>query len=335
MRNNLLIGGILFFMVVGLGCNRQDPAAQASHFQLKVERFDSAFFSMDTLRLTYSLDKLRKAYPNFCTDFITRILMLKNTDDTLSIKAYYKTYFPIYKEVQNVNAIKVALPALEEAFKRLHYYFPKYTLTHNIILFVGPLESYGNIVTTDGIAIGLQMHMGMKAKWYYEQPFQTLYPPMYTRTYTPDFIAISSVHNILNDIYGKPANARTLMEQMVEAGKIQYVVNACFPNTPDSIRMGFTNEQCLQLKKQEAQIWTYLLHEKLCNSTNQNDLDNLLQEGEVNNLFGESLPGNVGKFIGLQLVTAWMHQNAQKETSLETMLNTDASKIVATVSYAP
>ena len=135
MRNVFFIA--FFSVLFAFGCNNvnNDPAAKAPLFQVKVGRFDSAFFSMDTTHTKIEIEKLLKAYPGFGEDFITRILLLKRVNDTHGIKVFYRNYLPIYKEVQKLNAIKIAKPAIEDAFKRLHFYFPKYALTHNVILF--------------------------------------------------------------------------------------------------------------------------------------------------------------------------------------------------------
>jgi len=328
-----LISVILF--ISGCGLNSQDPAKNAANFEIKIQRFDSAFFAMDTLHIKKSVTKLLEQYPGFGIDFFNKVLMLKSTNDTHYIKAFYRLHLPIYQAAQQVNAIKIAKPDLESSFKRLHYYFPKYNLTHNIILFVGPLESFGNIVTVDALAIGLQMHLGASAKWYFDESIQTIYPTYLSRRHTPEYIAVNSVQNILNDIYIPPANTQNLIQYMVEAGKLQYIINACFPNAPDSIKYGYTKDQYVNLKSQEANIWDYIIHEKLSFSSDITDIDNFMQEGESSNIFSEAIPSNVGKYIGYRIVDAWMQQKAQKGISMEAMLATPADKIFSTSSYAP
>jgi hypothetical protein len=328
-----LIPVLLF--ISGCGLNSQDPAKNAANFEIKIQRFDSAFFAMDTMQIKKSITKLLAQYPGFGIDFIQKVLMLKSINDTPNMKAFYRLHFPIYQAAQQVNAIKIAKPELESSFKRLHYYFPKYNLTHNIILFVGPFESFGNIVTVDALAVGLQMHLGANAKWYSDESIQTIYPTFLSKRYAPEYIAVNSVQNILSDIYIQPANTQNLMQHMIEAGKLQYIIYACFPNSPDSIKYGYTKEQYDNLKGQEANIWDYILHEKLTYSTNITDIDNFMQEGESSSIFSESIPSNVGKYIGYRMVESWMHQKQQKGISMEAMLATPADKIFATSSYAP
>jgi hypothetical protein len=292
---------------------------------------------MDTLHTKQALAKLIIQYPNFAPDFFSKILMLKNLEDTQLIKAYYRMYLPVYQEAKKVNAFKIALPELQEAFKRIRFYFPNYALTHNLVFFVGPLESYGNIITEHALAVGLQMHLGANSIWYQDERIQTIYPSYLSRRYKPDNIAVSSVQNILNDIYPQISSEQfpTLIEQMIQAGKQQYIINACLPNTPDSIRMGFTNDQCINLKKQESNIWQYILHEKLSYSTNPNDIDALMQDGVFSSLFGEEIPSNAGKYIGYKIVESWMHQNVQKNITMDDLLKTPAEKIFEAAGYTP
>ena len=329
----VLIPFLLF--ITGCGSNSDDPAKNAANFEIKIQRFDSAFFAMDTLQIKKSITKLLEQYPGFGIDYLNKVLMIKSTNDTQYIKAFYRLHLPIYQAAQQVNAVKIAKPELESSFKRVHYYFPKYNLTHNIILFVGPLESFGNIVTVDALAIGLQMHLGANAKWYYDESIQTIYPTYLSRRYTPEYIAVNSVQNILNDIYISPANTQNLIQHMVEAGKLQYIINACFPNSTDSIKYGYTKDQYVNLNGQEANIWDYIVHEKLTYSTSITDIDNFMQEGESSAIFSEAIPSNVGKYIGYRIVASWMKQKAQKGISMEAMLATPADKIFTTSSYAP
>lgn len=335
MRNSSFV--LFAFILYLFSCRNssQDPAENAPNFGIKVERFDSAFFGIDTLHTKVEIQKITKTYPEFGKDFINRILLINNVYDTMDIKAFYRTYLPIYKDVQKMNAVKIAKPAVEEAFKRVHFYFPKYPLPHKIIFFVGPLESYGNIITKDAIAVGLQMHMGAESKWYYDEHIQAIYPNYLTRRYTPDYIALSCVQNVLSDIYLPPVKEQNLISQMIEAGKIQYVMNACFPKTADSIRLGYTKLHCINIKNQEAQIWNYILHEKLTYSTNPSDIDNFMQDAPSSNLFGDAIPSNVGKYIGFKIVESWMEQKTQNGITMEQMLNTPSAKIFESASYNP
>ena len=333
MRKHFLLSTLILCV---WGCSQKpiDPAAGAPNFPLNVERFDSAFFEMDTLHTTASLSKLQSRFPNFTTDFITKVLMINTLQDTQLIKTYLRTYMPIYKEAKKLNAIKIAQPFLEDGFKHFHYYFPNYNLPHKLILFVGPLGLYGNIITKDAVAVGLQMYLGASSSWYQTESLQTIYPTYKSSRLEPSNMVVIAIENLIEDL-PRIKESDNLMNNMIEAGKKQYLLKACLPNFQDSILFGYTNEQLKILNKEESKIWDYIVADKLIYTTNTSDIMAIMQESTSNEIFGEDFPGNIGKYIGFKIVDIWMHQKAQTNITMEQLLLTPAQQIFSSANYNP
>ncbi len=311
-----------------------DPVVGAPPFPLQLERFDSAFFNMDTIHTKQSVESLLAHYPNFTTLFLTRILMLKSVEDTAFIKAFYRIYQPVYAATQKVNAIQIAQPLLADGLRRFHFYFPKYPLTNKLTLFVGPFEQFANILTKDAVAIGLQMHLGNGSSWYNSEQMQTMYPSYMSSKFTPNYIPLKSLENILNDM-SPLSETGNLLSQFLETGKRQYILKVCLPSLADTVLLGYTNKQLNVLSKEESKIWQYIVAEKLIYSTNDKDINVLMNEGAENEIFGEAFPGNVGKFIGYKIVSDWMHQKPNDAGSLEKLMATSAQQIFNEAKYAP
>jgi hypothetical protein len=330
---NILIG----LTLLSLACQTvsKDPAKNAPSYSLQVVRFDSAFFAIDTLHIKKEVAGLMAKYPNFTEDFFTKILMVNPSKDSNAIKAFYRAYYPIYKDALKTNAMQLEQKNLQEAYKRLHYYFPNYALTHKVITFIGPLESYGNIVAKDALALGLQMYLGANSNWYFSERIQTIYPTYLSRRFTPEYITVNSIQNLVNDITPENTISAPLITQIIEAGKRQYIVNACMPNAPDSILFGYTQLQYANLQKEESKIWTYFLHNKLTYSTNPTDARAIMNEGVYSDLFGEEIPANVGKYLGYKMVEAWMQQHENKGKTMEQLLNEPAEKLFVSAKYNP
>ncbi len=326
---------LCFLFISACQISPKDPAKDLPNYALQWERFDSAFFAMDTLHLSASVNELVKRYPHFAPDFFSKILMLNSAKDTVFIKDFYKAYLPIYNEASKLQVVSKEMEALQVAFKNIHYYFPKYPLTHRLISFIGPLESYGNIVTNDALALGLQMYLGANSVWYFSERIQTIYPTYLSRRFAPEYLVVNSVQNILYDIVPNPRTNGTLLEEMIEAGKRQYVINACLPNASDTVRFGFTQLQLNALKKEESHIWSYILRSKLLYSAQPTDIRSLMQEGVYSDLFGEDIPGNAGKYIGYKMVENWMEQKAPKGLTMESLLTMPAQKIFTEAGYQP
>jgi hypothetical protein len=323
----------LFYGWIGLtlgACNTapQDPALDAPTSNIRAIRFDSAFFAMDSLDFESDLAKLVQAYPQFSEDYFNRILMLSSKKEPKKILAFYKAYLPIYQATQKVQASKKANPEITDALKRFHYYFPTYNLPKQLIYFIGPLETYGNVVTKDGLAIGLQLYMGAASSWYYSEQINTIYPTYISRQFAPEYIVVNSIQNILNDYDPLAMNGKQLIEQMIEIGKRQYILAQCLPTASDTLLLGYTGNQLKAIEENKGDIWTFLSSQNRLFSVDPNLTSAILREAPYNDYFGEDIPGNVGKFIGYSIVKSWMNQ--QKGTSksdLNQLLKTPAQTI--------
>lgn len=328
MRITVLLYGLIGLALAGCSGPVQDPAQLGPSPRLTEIRFDSAFFAMDSLHFESDLAKLVQQYPQFSEDYFNRILMLSSKKESKKILAFYKAYLPIYQATTKVQAFKKATPEITAAFKRFHYYFPTYTLPKQIIYFIGPLETYGNVVTKDGLAIGLQLYMGAESSWYYSEQINTIYPTYISRQFAPEYIVVNSVQNILNDYDPLATNGKQLIEQMIEIGKRQYILSQCLPNAADTLLLGYTSNQLKAIEESKGDIWTFLSSQNRLFSVDPNLTTAILREAPYNDYFGEAIPGNVGKYIGYCIVQSWMSQQKGKSNSdLNQLLKTPSKAI--------
>ena len=328
MRITVLLYGLIGLALAGCSSPTLDPAQLGPTPKMTEIRFDSAFFTMDSLHFESDLAKLVQQYPQFSEDYFNRILMLSPKKESKKIGAFYKAYLPIYQATTKVQAFKKSTPEITAAFKRFHFYFPSYTLPKQIIYFIGPLETYGNVVTKDGLAIGLQLYMGAESSWYFSEQINTIYPTYISRQFAPEYIVVNSVQNILNDYDPLVLNGKQLIEQMIEIGKRQYILSQCLPNASDTLLLGYTGNQLKAIEDNKGDIWTFLSSQNRLFSVDPSLTSAILREAPYNDYFGEAIPGNVGKYIGYRMVQSWMNQ--QKGTSksdLNQLLKTPAKTI--------
>lgn len=328
MRLTALFYGLLGLALCGCATPSEDLAISGPTPNIKEIRFDSAFFAMDSLHFESDLAKLVQQYPQFSEDYFNRILMLSPKKDSKEIWAFYKAYLPIYQATKKVQASKKATPEMAAAFKRFHFYFPNYSLPKQFIYFIGPLEAYGNVVTKDGLAIGLQLYMGATSSWYYSEQINTIYPTYISRQFAPEYIVVNSVQNMLNDYDPLVLNGKQLIEQMIEIGKRQYILSQCLPNASDTLLLGYTGNQLKAIEENQGDIWTFLSSQNKLFSVDPNLTAAILREAPYNDYFGEDIPGNVGKYMGYRIVQSWMNQQKGKsKTDLNQLLKTPAKTI--------
>jgi hypothetical protein len=328
MRITFLLYGLIGLALAGCSSPTLDPAQLGPTPKMTEIRFDSAFFTMDSLHFESDLAKLVQQYPQFSEDYFNRILMLSPKKESKKIGAFYKAYRPIFNATTQIEASKKATPEIIAAFKRFHYFFPTYTLPKQLIYFIGPLETYGNVVTKDGLAIGLQLYMGAASSWYYSEQINTIYPTYISRHFAPEYIVVNSIQNILNDYEPLVINGKQLIEQMIEIGKRQYILSQCLPNASDTLLLGYTSNQLKAIEESQGDIWTFVSSQNRLFSVDPSLTTAILTEAPYNDYFGEDIPGNVGKYIGYGIVKSWMKQQKGKsKNDLNLLLKTPAKSI--------
>jgi hypothetical protein len=330
---------ILFILIIGTsscGRTQNNPAQNAPEINLPMERLDQALFKIDTRHIRDSLLGMNTRYPFICEVLIKQMLAIDSGNSESALLSFLNAYRPIYTAVQKLNATVTAHPLLQTLFKNVHYYFPAYPLPKKIIYFIGPLDGFGNSIGSDYMAIGLQMFLGDTSSWYQSAPFQKYFPPYISRNFTPRFIPITAAKNLLQDIAPNSRATRGLIIEMIELGKRQYILKKILPATNDADLFGYSSLQYEATMKAEQDIWRFLLKMNLVYSKDPKAASQLLSESPFSIYFGNEIPGNVGAFIGYQIVKSFMEQQSeQNQSNLKVLLQMPAEKIFADSKYKP
>lgn len=330
---------ILFILIIGgSSCGRMqnNPAQNAPEIILPMERMDEVLFKMDTAQIKDSLLARNNRYPFISEVLLKQMLAIDSSNSETGLLSFLNAYRPIYTAVQKINAPVSAHPQLQSLFKNLHYYFPDYPLPKKIIYFIGPLEGFGNSIGSDYMAIGLQMFLGDTSSWYQSEQFQKYFPPYISRNFTPRFIPITAARNLLQDMSPNSNLTRGLIIEMIDLGKRQYILKKILPKTNDADLFGYSAAQYAATTNAEQDIWSFLLKMNLVYSKDPKVTSQLLSEGPFSIYFGNVIPGNVGVFIGSQIVKSWMaQQSEQDQSNLIALLQMPAEKIFAESKYKP
>lgn len=327
--------------VLMLGCKNKKNVPDVSHIkvQLSINRFEQDFFKADTNNLSSSFDKIGEKYNQFLPDYLFQILGLQpHLDSTIKeAKLFLKDsiYNAIYKESQqqfkNMDDEKAELT---KALQLTKYYFPSYNLPSNLTTFVGPLDGYGCVLTSYGtLAVGLQGFLGKSFELYTNGYIAQTYPSYKTRRFERQYIATSCISNIINEIYPTQSTGKPLVERFVELGKKHYVLDALLPYTHDTVKTGYTQAQLTGCIKNEKVIWGYFVQNNLLYEREPSLINPYLNDGPKTPEISDAAPGNIGLFVGWQIVKQYMEKNKTK--TLQQLLATPAKTIFTEVAYAP
>ena len=315
---------------------QNNPAQNAPEIILPMERLDQVLFNLDTSHIKDTLLGRNTRYPFISEVLLQQMLAIDSSNIEAALLSFLTAYRPIFTAVQKINAPVSAHPQLQTLFKNVHYYFPAYELPKKIIYFIGPLDGFGNSIGADYMAIGLQMFLGDTSSWYQSEQIQKYFPPYMSRNFTPRFIPITAAKNLLQDIAPNSNLTQGLIIEMIEMGKRQYILKKVLPENNDADLFGYSASQYAATIKAEQDIWNYLLKMNLVYAKDPKVASQLLNEGPFSLYFGNEIPGNVGIFIGYQIVKSWMEQQSDKEQSnLIALLQLPAEKIFAESKYKP
>jgi hypothetical protein len=332
---------LLFLLCVALfACNNKKdiPDVSAIKVEVPVERFDQDFFSIDTSNIQAGLQKLQQQHPGFYTDFMEQILGVNAADTSrntlLVTKEFLRGYRPIYDSLQLVfKKTDWLQKELENGFRFVKYYFPKYR-PGKAILFVGPFDAPGVASTQSGIAIGLQQYAGSNFSVYQSNQGQELFPLYISRRFAPGYITANCMKAVIEDIFPDQSGGKPLIEQMVEKGKRWYMLDKLLPAAPDSVKTGYTQQQLDWCREYEGKIWSYLVKNEDLQSLTPSVIQNYIGESPfTQGLSQEASPGNIGQWIGWQIVKKFVAKNP--ELKPEEIMTTDPKKVLDDAKYKP
>ena len=329
---------ILFIAVtvLCLSCNsaQKTPDISAIDVPLTTVRYEQSFFAIDTLRLDASLQKLAGQQPLFTQDFLYNILATTPETATKDVPQFISAYQSLYKQASSkFSSIQKQEQAIKEGLKYIKYYFPDYKLPTKLITFIGPINSFGNIITIDALAIGLQMYLGKNDPIYLSEEGQSLYPIYVSRRFEPSYMATKCIKNIRDDMFPLQDAGAPLCEQMVEAGKRLYFLKQILPSAQDSLVTGYTAAQLEGCYKSEKDIWSFFIQNNLLYQKDPSLIGDYMQDGPNTAVFGDASPGFIGQFVGYRIVEAWLQKN--KELPLDKVMKTPAKIIFEQAKYKP
>jgi len=333
----------LFFFITLISVsacrNKKDVDVSDIKLNIKIERFDQEFGSVNQQNLTTKIPLLKKKYDPFFSDYMQGMLNVGNPTDT----AYYSN-LRIVLNNPDYNALKTEVlktfpdltkteEQLTDAFKHVKYYYPN-KKTPRFISFLSGFTVQVPI-GNDYIGIGLDMFLGANSKFY---PALRQSIPLYiSKRFTPENITPRVMETYTREeLFPEPDNLKTLLDRMIYNGKILYFLDATMPEIPDSTKIGFTAKQMEWCKNYESGIWGYFLENNLLYETDYMKIQKFLTDAPFTPGIGEkndSAP-KLGVYAGWQIVKKYMEEN-DDVTLQDLMADSDYQKILTKSKYKP
>lgn len=311
---------LIFISLFFCSCNEEDKTAKEIgeiSLALKVNRFDEEFAAATPESLSF----LKNKYPYLFPEQYADSVWIAKLNDTIQIELNTE----VKKAFPDFDFQKKELTTL---FKHIKYYYPEF-ITPTVITLTSDVNYDNRVILTDSLLlIGLDNYLGENHKFYFG--FQGYIAKVLDKKYLVSDVASEFCGTVI-----PPRKGRTFLDQMIYHGKTLYLKDKIMAFEPEELRITYTPEQLEWAKVNEEDIWRYFVDRDLLYSTDKQLQPRFLAPAPFSKfqleLDNES-PGRIGRYIGWQIVRAFMENN---EVSVEQMLIIPAEEILKKSNYKP
>ncbi|MBT8260037.1 MAG: gliding motility lipoprotein GldB, partial [Bacteroidia bacterium] len=217
---------------------------------------------------------------------------------------------------------------IENLFKHLKYYNKTFR-EPRVITVTNDIDYRNKTIVTDSIVlIALDTYLG-KDHRYYDNIQKYL-----AQNFTPSQIVSDLASQYaFKSIY--QSETKTFLDEMIYYGKELYFKDKVIPFKSDAEKIGYTEEDYIWAQENEQYIWENFVEKQYLFDTDTKLVSRFINPAPFSK-FGLQLdsesPGKLGRFIGWQIVRAYMKNN---NVSLQEMLKTEPVEIFNNSKYKP
>ena len=325
----------LFIISVSLffgSCSSEDKRLKVDVSDIKIpeviiHRYDLDLFSTNPDRLEPGLTALKPSYRFFLdTD-------LSNPEKLAEMRGYLEN--PRNKDFyQAVKAFYGNISELEKqltmAMRHYLHYYPASRIPVVYSYISGGDYDYPVQFADSIMLIGLDNYLGMDYKAYVADGL-----PVYRLDrMTPENIVPDCMRVLANVTHPSTLPGNILLEQMIEAGKRLYFIDAMIPDTPDRFKIGFSQKHYDWIRENEQHVWAAIIENKMLFSPDGHIIRVFMADGPFTAEFSKDSPARLGEWIGWQIVRHYMVENPSV-TLPGLMAEKDAQKILTESKYKP
>ena len=248
-----------------------------------------------------------------------------NLNQYLKDQYIHEIFMDCQKEFGNLKWLEKELTL---AFDRYKIAFPGKKIP-TIMTYISPFSS--NIMTMDSLlGVGLHFYLGQDYKYY-----PSLQLPMYMiKKLEPEYIVNDMLKGWLESEFLDDSTQKNCLAQMLFQGKILYAMDVLSPETPDTIKLGYSPDQLKWANGHEEQIWSFFIEQDLLYNINPKVYLKYIHDGNSTNGFPKESPSRLGAFIGWHIIRSYMQEHPNTNL-LQLFMEKDAQSILSKSAYKP
>jgi len=327
--------GVLFILALACtfsSCNWHKDRLKVDLSEIKISqvtihRYDQDLFRIQLNYLKYGLISIQSRYPFFLGTNLDDTARLASMRDYLINPRnidFYKAVQDKFKDLSHVEK------DLTDGFRHIKYYFPGTDLPR-VYSYISGGDYENPVQLADSVLlIALDTYLGSDFKPYLSDGI-----PLYkSQRMTPDHIVPECMRSFVDKLAPSDVSMNTFLDQVVDAGKRIYLLDAFIPEISGNLKINYTPEQFTWILKNETHVWSAIIENQMLYSTDAQTLRLFLADGPSTAAFGKESPPRLGEWIGWQIVKSYM--NNHPDITLHQLLQkNDAQEILTQSGYKP
>ncbi len=326
---------ILFTSLLIVGCTDDFKRPDTSNIDIDIKIrpfYKDMFKPYDDINLHIS--SLNNTYNGFFADLCKHELRIGAPSDSLFPTTFKQ--FLSYKEnaevIATCDSVWETLSDIDknitDGMKCMKYYFPNITTPEILTHFSGFNSKV--IVDSTYISFCIEHYLGSNCRYY-----SWLEIPQYARTTkSKDYIVPDLIKAWIYANMPELSEKEDILTALIYQGKVIYATKSCLPNTPLQTIMGYNDQQMNWCEKAEAEMWGFMIEEKLLYNTNPLDKNKLINDAPYTSYFGQTSPGRAALWCGFNIVKNYMRLHP--EITMQKLFEiADAQQILIGSQYQP
>jgi len=303
--------------------NPLDIDVSTVDMEYRSRRFDEPLFNSESTSIPKHYQDLYQNYGPFMQAFVEDIIQIGPLDDhntALALSSF--TSDPTVNELQaaieetHTSRLADYDKELEDAFRHYLHYFDEEIPE---VIFYNSGLNFGVYPTPQHLGIGLDFYLSPDHEIVQNLP-PDMFPQYFRDKMDGQYLAADALKGWLLVRHQDLMDQSNLLGQIMYYGKIMYLMDACMPNTPDHIKMTYTELETAWAEANESGVWRQLADEKVLYEIRMFEINKWIQDGPFTNAgsIPQESPARLGIWIAWQIVRDYMAKNP--EVTLQQLL---------------
>ena len=305
----------------------KDMGVKVAERKIVIKRYEKALFALDKNHLRQGMASLYPDYAFFLGNQwqdTMNILRIHNFLNDPNIQELYDLTMKKYPDVAFLEN------DLTSAFDRFLQAYPEKPVP-KVFTYVSGLDIENPVYYSDtAMAIGLDDFLGSDVIAYQKAGL----PKYKIARFTKDHILPQCMLAVSDNLVRVDEKSNALLDRMIMAGKALYFLDVMLPEVKDEFKIGYTADQMEWCRKNEKNIWAFIIEHQLLFSSNPQGVSKMMTDAPFTSGFAAESPGRLGAYMGWMIVRAYMKE-ADGVTLKQIMEDANAKDILKISKFKP